>query len=110
MGQSDQGCQYPRKLVAGAHTGRQTADVENLRGQQTMSSAELSVYAVGDVGPTWISPEPLFAPSTPTLRQADILFGNMEVPVCEAHEIQLFNYSGRRMSPNRVAELTTAGF
>src|ERR1700754_585476 len=73
-------------------------------------NADVSLYAVGDVAPAYIEPEPLFELAAPTLKQADILFGNLEAPVCEKHELQLYNHSGRRIDPDKVGVLATAGF
>lgn len=75
-----------------------------------MNADKICLYAVGDVAPAFVGPKPLFELVAPTLRQADILFGNLEMPVCGKHEIQLYNYDGRRISPAKLPELTEAGF
>src|SRR5262245_32792096 len=75
-----------------------------------MNPQNVSIYAVGDVAPAYVEPEPLFELARPTLKQADILFGNLEAPVCNEHELQLHNYSGRRISPDKAGVLTAAGF
>ncbi len=74
-----------------------------------MISNKVSVYAVGDTRPNWPTPETLFELSLPTLRQADILFGNLEAVLSEKGESQL-QAPDRKMSPHRVSGLVHARF
>ncbi|MBI2986466.1 MAG: hypothetical protein HYY45_06845, partial [Deltaproteobacteria bacterium] len=60
-----------------------------------MNSDKVSIYAVGDVVPAWPNPESLVELALPTLKQADILFGQLEAPLSEKGEPQ------RYMSPSQ---------
>jgi hypothetical protein len=76
-----------------------------------MNSAKLSVHAVGDIIPDCADPESLFALALPTLKDADILFGQLEVAFTkDASGLQMHNYAARRVSPEKVSALTAAGF
>ena len=77
-----------------------------------MSADNVYVYAVGDVAPAWPDPESLVELALPTLKQADILFGNLEAPLSEKGQPQLYMYPsrGKTMSPDKVSALTYAGF
>ncbi len=76
-----------------------------------MNSGKVSVYAVGDIIPDWPNPESIVDLALPTLRQADILFGQLEPPLSEKGEPQLFSgYPPRPFAPEKVSALTHAGF
>ncbi|MBI2859840.1 MAG: CapA family protein [Chloroflexi bacterium] len=82
---------------------------------------KLSIYAVGDVIPDYPTPETLFELALPTLKKADILFGQLEVNLSETGgpqgSIPTQSVSGvahttghRGIPPERVSGLTYAGF
>ncbi|MBI2859019.1 MAG: CapA family protein [Chloroflexi bacterium] len=77
-----------------------------------MSSNELSVYAVGDVIPDRPNPEHLFDLALPTLKKADLLFGQLEANLSEKGEPQLYMYpmEPRKINTERVSGLVHAGF
>ncbi|MBI2988730.1 MAG: CapA family protein [Deltaproteobacteria bacterium] len=76
-----------------------------------MNPEKVSVYGVGDVVPDRPNPEYLFELALPTLKQADILFGQLEHNLSEKGEPQMHMFPGsRRMNPERVSGLTYAGF
>ena len=71
---------------------------------------KISIYAVGDVTPDRPNPEKLFELALPTLKQADILFGQLEANLSEKGEPQTQIPHARSMPPERVSSLTYAGF
>ncbi len=71
---------------------------------------KVSVYAVGGIIPDWPNPESLFESALPTLKEADILFGQLEACLSEKGEPQLYMVPVRRISPAKVSALTYAGF
>ncbi len=80
-----------------------------------MSPEKIAVCAVGDVIPDtipdWPNPESFFELAQPTLKQADILFGQLEANLSEKGDPEPHYYvSVRRISPNKVSALTYAGF
>ncbi|MBI2989536.1 MAG: CapA family protein, partial [Deltaproteobacteria bacterium] len=75
-----------------------------------MNPAEVSIYAVGDVIPNRPNPESLFELALPPLKQADILFGQLEIPLSEKGEPQMQAFPGKRLRPEWVSGLTYAGF
>ncbi len=75
-----------------------------------MNPEEVSIYATGDVELDWPNPESLFEPTLPSVKQADILFGQLEANLSEKGEPQLYTGGGRRINPNKVSALTYAGF
>ncbi|MFC1987468.1 CapA family protein [Chloroflexota bacterium] len=80
-----------------------------------MDTDKLTIYAVGDMCPNRPNPEYLFGMALPTIKQADILFGQLEHLLSEKGEPQLFlpDYQrsrDTRISPERVSGLTYAGF
>ncbi len=75
-----------------------------------MSAEKLSIYAVGDVIPDRPNPETLFDLALPTLKKADILFGQLEANLSEKGEPQSQAPTARGISPDRVSGLTYAGF
>ncbi len=77
-----------------------------------MNPEKVSIYAVGDVVPDRPNPESLFELALPTLKQADILFGQLEANLSEKGDTQLYMYPGtpQRKGPARVSGLTYAGF
>jgi poly-gamma-glutamate synthesis protein (capsule biosynthesis protein) len=76
-----------------------------------MHPEKLSVHAVGDIIPDCADPESLFALALPTLKEADILFGQLEVAFTrDASGLQMHNYGARRVGPEKVSALTAAGF
>ncbi|MBI2988735.1 MAG: CapA family protein [Deltaproteobacteria bacterium] len=75
-----------------------------------MNPEKVSIYAVGDVIPGRPNPESLFELALPTLKQADILFGQLEAPLAEKGEPQMQGFFVTRVSPERVSGLTYAGF
>ncbi|MFC1988142.1 CapA family protein [Chloroflexota bacterium] len=60
-----------------------------------MNPNKLSIYAVGDTRTNRPNPKSLFELALPTLKQADILFGQLEAVITE---------------PEKVSALTCAGF
>ena len=54
-----------------------------------MNPEKVSIYAVGDIMPRRPNSESLFEPALPTLKQADILFGQLEVTLSDRGEPQL---------------------
>ncbi len=75
-----------------------------------MNPEKLSIYATGDVLPDRPNPEYLFDLALPTLKEADILFGQLEAPLSEKGEPQTASPSCRRMSSERVSAITHAGY
>ncbi|MBI2986193.1 MAG: CapA family protein [Deltaproteobacteria bacterium] len=88
-----------------------------------MNPEKVSIYAVGDVIPDRPNPESLFELALPTLKEADILFGQLEAPLTEKGEPQLQAFPegepqlqafprgcGRWLIPEWVSGLTYAGF
>jgi poly-gamma-glutamate capsule biosynthesis protein CapA/YwtB (metallophosphatase superfamily) len=73
---------------------------------------KISVYAVGDIIPEWPNPESIVELALPTLRQADILFGQLEIALSLKVETQVsaLGYSRRPCDPKKVSVLTHAGF
>lgn len=85
------------------------------------NSEKVSIYAVGDVIPERPNPEALFELAVPTLKDADILFGQLEAPLTDKGTPQLQAFpegepqmqrfpGGRRVIPEWVSGLTYAGF
>ena len=75
----------------------------------------VTLYAVGDVGPNREDPESLFSPAAPVLRQADILFGQLEIQLSEKGTLPVDARHGiigpiLRAHPRNVAALTSVGF
>ncbi len=75
-----------------------------------MSPEELSVYATGDVIPSRPNSETLFDLALPTIKKADILFGQLEANLSEKGERQTAADSVRKVSPERASALAFAGF
>ncbi|MFC1987290.1 CapA family protein [Chloroflexota bacterium] len=81
-----------------------------------MNANKLSIYAVGDTNPNRPNPEYLFELAFPALKQADILFGQLETPISEAGMPKLNSYRAginrhaHNVSPDKVSGLTYAGF
>jgi poly-gamma-glutamate capsule biosynthesis protein CapA/YwtB (metallophosphatase superfamily) len=76
-----------------------------------MSQNKISIQAVGDIVPDCDDPFALFALAMPTLKRADILFGQMEVPfTSDGGGLQMHNYHARRVGPEKVSSLVSAGF
>ncbi len=75
-----------------------------------MTTEKLSIYGVGDVHPNREDPESIFALAAPTLKEADILFGQMEVILSERSAPQMYMFPVFRGHPKNVAALTYAGF
>lgn len=75
-----------------------------------MNPEKVSVYAVGDVIPDWPNPESLFELALPTLKEADVLFGQLESTLAKNAERQMLAYFARRIGPEKVSALTSAGF
>jgi poly-gamma-glutamate capsule biosynthesis protein CapA/YwtB (metallophosphatase superfamily) len=76
-----------------------------------MNQQKISVCAVGDVIPDCADPDSLFALALPTLNEADILFGQLEVALArDTLGLQMHNYFARRVGPEKVSALTAAGF
>ncbi len=75
-----------------------------------MSPEKVSIYATGDVIPDRPNPERLFELALPTIKKADILFGQLEANLSEKGEPQLFMGVVRSINPERVSGLTYAGF
>ncbi|MFH1087535.1 MAG: CapA family protein, partial [Chloroflexota bacterium] len=75
-----------------------------------MRADKVSLYAVGDVIPGRPQPEYLFELAMPTLKQADILFGQLETPLSEKGDLQVALGMGTRVPADRVSALTAAGF
>ncbi|MBI2859850.1 MAG: CapA family protein [Chloroflexi bacterium] len=86
---------------------------------------KLNLYAVGDVTPDHPTPEFLFELAKPTLKQADILFGHLEVNLSQSGRPQdlkpephgaakpdagMTHTGSRGIPPERVSGLTYAGF
>ncbi len=74
-----------------------------------MNTDKISIYAVGDIVPERENPEFLFELTLPTLKEADILFGQLEIPLSEKGEPQVFT-NPRLVSADKVSALTYAGF
>ena len=70
------------------------------------------MMAVGDIGPARERPEELFEFSAPTLRSADITFGQLEVTFSRRGSAQALNLNNasNRSDPESIAALTGAGF
>lgn len=75
-----------------------------------MVAEKLSLYGVGDVHPVREDPESIFALAAPTLKKADILFGQMEINLSEQCAPQMYMYPVFRAHPKNVAALTFVGF
>ncbi|MFC1987445.1 CapA family protein [Chloroflexota bacterium] len=78
-----------------------------------MNPSKLSIYAVGDTKPNRPNSESLFELALPTLKKADILYGQLEYPLSEKGELQQCAYPTRNLkglSPDKVSVLTYAGF
>jgi poly-gamma-glutamate capsule biosynthesis protein CapA/YwtB (metallophosphatase superfamily) len=76
-----------------------------------MHPETISVYGVGDIVPDCEDPESLFKLALPTLRDADILFGQLEVSLAkDTLGLQMHNFHARRVGPEKVSALTAAGF
>ncbi len=75
-----------------------------------MNPEKVSIYAVGDVTPDRPNPESLFELVLPTLKKADILFGQLDANLSEKGEPQLHMAPVKRISPDRVSGLIAAGF
>jgi len=88
-----------------------------------MNPEKVSIYAVGDVIPDRPNPESLFELAAPTLKAADILFGQLEAPLTNKGEPQLQAFPegerqlepfprgcGRWLIPEWVSGLIYAGF
>jgi len=60
--------------------------------------------------PDWPNPESLFALALPSLKQADILFGQLECNLAASAERQMQAYHARRVPPEKVSALVAAGF
>jgi poly-gamma-glutamate synthesis protein (capsule biosynthesis protein) len=73
--------------------------------------SRISIQAVGDIVPDCADPFALFELCMPTLQRADILFGQMEVPfTSDGGGLQMHNYHARRVGPEKVSSLVSAGF
>ncbi|MBI2859844.1 MAG: CapA family protein [Chloroflexi bacterium] len=75
-----------------------------------MSPEKISILGVGDIIPDFPNPEWLFEPALPTLKQADILFGQLESNLSEKGEPQTQALNARAIPPEKVSALTYAGF
>ncbi len=75
-----------------------------------MNTNKLSIYAVGDTKLTHPNPESLFELALPTLKQADIRFGQLECVLSDKGEHQVSTHEDRKISPDKVSALTYAGF
>ncbi len=81
--------------------------------EEKMSTDKVSLYAVGDIHPDRPNTESLFELALPTLKQADILFGQLESNLSEKGELQAQLcdiHPFRITSPERVSALSYAGF
>ncbi|MBI4331898.1 MAG: CapA family protein [Chloroflexi bacterium] len=74
-----------------------------------MTQHKVSLYAVGDVAVSREDPESIFALAAPTLKEADIRFGQIENILSERGILQV-HVSSRAAHPKNVAALTYAGF
>jgi poly-gamma-glutamate capsule biosynthesis protein CapA/YwtB (metallophosphatase superfamily) len=75
----------------------------------------ISLYAVGDLGPNREEPGSLFSQVAPILKQADILFGQLEIIMSErgVHQVDVrHGMLGPALvtHPRNVAALTATGF
>ncbi len=70
----------------------------------------LTIYGVGDVTPRGENPESIFTLAAPTLKQADIRFGQIETNISEKGSPQLFSFPVARAHPRGLTALTYAGF
>ena len=59
-----------------------------------MNTNKLSIYAVGDTKCNRPHPESFFELALPTLKQADILFGELEDPLFEPQRVSGLKYAG----------------
>lgn len=89
--------------------------MEKRAGGQAGKQGRVSLYFVGDVGPNRRKPESLLAPVAPVLRQADILFGQLENQLSRKGVLQVdarHGMAGPLMCahPRNVSALTSAGF
>ncbi|MFC1987450.1 CapA family protein [Chloroflexota bacterium] len=76
-----------------------------------MSTTQLSIYAVGDMRFNRPNPESLFELALPTLKKADILFGQLECSMSDRGVAQRASFHVRpNVSPKSVSGLTFAGF
>ena len=76
-----------------------------------MKQPTVLLYGVGDLCPNRENPESIFTLVSPTLREADILFGQLETPFSERGAPQMFMLPGcLRAHPKNVHALAYAGF
>ena len=75
-----------------------------------MNEAEILLYGVGDLRPSRDDPESIFAEAAPTLKEADILFGQLETNFSERGTPQMHMLPGARTHPRNITALTYAGF
>ncbi|MBI4190608.1 MAG: CapA family protein [Betaproteobacteria bacterium] len=76
-----------------------------------MDQTKVLLYAVGDVGPNRDNPESIFAAAAPTLKKADILFGQLEAVFTERPIPQCNQtWPGLSTHPKNVSALTSVGF
>lgn len=75
-----------------------------------MNRAEILLYGVGDLRPSRDNPESIFAEAAPTLKEADILFGQLETNFSERGTPQVHMLPGARSHPRNIRALTYAGF
>jgi poly-gamma-glutamate synthesis protein (capsule biosynthesis protein) len=75
-----------------------------------MSPDKISLYATGDIMPDRPNSEWLFELVLPTLKKADILFGQLECCLSQKGEPQLSAPTARDIPPDRVSALVHAGF
>jgi poly-gamma-glutamate capsule biosynthesis protein CapA/YwtB (metallophosphatase superfamily) len=78
--------------------------------ERTMNENTVTILAHGDVLPDRPSPEYLFELVLPTLKQADILFGQLEAPLSDKGEPQLHMAPVRKVPADRVSALAAAGY
>lgn len=75
-----------------------------------MDRDDVLLYGVGDVGLSPDNPEELFALALPRLKEADILFGQLETNLSERGSSQLHIHPGARIHPGNAKALASAGF
>jgi poly-gamma-glutamate capsule biosynthesis protein CapA/YwtB (metallophosphatase superfamily) len=75
-----------------------------------MIPADILLYGVGDLCPNRDNPESILELAAPTLKQADILFGQLETNFSERGTPVRDMWPGMRAHPRNVRALTYGGF
>ena len=75
-----------------------------------MNPEKVSFYATGDIIPDHPNPQWLFELALPTIKKADILFGQLEANLSEKGEPQTHSTKTISIPSERVSGLTYAGF